>query len=282
MVYQAIVSRIKLLSGCNLAEKRRPQDGRIKREQGGREIELRVSTMPTAFGEKAVLRIFDPDVLLKQVESARVFDAELPLFFNFLSRPHGHHPRHRADGQRKDHDAVLRAEDLAKPEVNIVTIEDPIEMVHDEFNQVAVRPEIDVTFANALRTCFGRIPTSSWWARSATPRPPNMRCRRRSPGTSCSRRFTRTTRPRRSRACSTEGAGVPDQLHRAGHPRPAAGARNWTHCAEEYAPTYEEALALNIPFEELSKRRLKKGRGVASLPPDGIQRPRRHLRDPHR
>src|SRR5262245_58196034 len=62
IVYQAVVSRIKLLSGCNLAEKRRPQDGRIKREQGGREIELRVSTMPTVFGEKAVLRIFDPDI----------------------------------------------------------------------------------------------------------------------------------------------------------------------------------------------------------------------------
>ena len=68
IVYQAVVSRIKLLSGANLAEKRRPQDGRIKREQGGREIELRVSTMPTAFGEKAVLRIFDPDILLKGID----------------------------------------------------------------------------------------------------------------------------------------------------------------------------------------------------------------------
>ena len=68
IVYQAVVSRIKLLSGLNLAEKRRPQDGRIKREQGGREIELRVSTMPTAFGEKAVLRIFDPDILLKGID----------------------------------------------------------------------------------------------------------------------------------------------------------------------------------------------------------------------
>jgi general secretion pathway protein E len=64
IVYDAVVSRIKLLSGANLAEKRRPQDGRIKRDQGGREVELRVSTMPTSFGEKAVLRIFDPEVLL--------------------------------------------------------------------------------------------------------------------------------------------------------------------------------------------------------------------------
>ena len=89
MVYQAIVSRIKLLSGCNLAEKRRPQDGRIKRDQGGREVELRVSTMPTAFGEKAVLRIFDPDVLLKKVDELGFAQSELPMFHSFLSRPTG-------------------------------------------------------------------------------------------------------------------------------------------------------------------------------------------------
>src|SRR5436853_487306 len=68
IVYQALISRVKLLSGCNIAEKRRPQDGRIKREQHGREIELRVSTVPTSFGEKAVLRIFDPDILLKGID----------------------------------------------------------------------------------------------------------------------------------------------------------------------------------------------------------------------
>src|SRR5262252_6636202 len=84
IVYQALVSRIKLLSGCNIAEKRRPQDGRIKREQDGREIELRVSTMPTAFGEKAVLRIFDPDVLLKKVDELGFSLGDLPKFHDFL------------------------------------------------------------------------------------------------------------------------------------------------------------------------------------------------------
>ena len=110
MVYQAIVSRIKLLSGCNLAEKRRPQDGRIKREQGGREIELRVSTMPTAFGEKAVLRIFDPDILLKQVNQLGFSDVELPHLLQLPVEDDRHHPRHRPDRQRKDDDAVLGAE----------------------------------------------------------------------------------------------------------------------------------------------------------------------------
>ena len=140
MVYQAIVSRIKLLSGCNLAEKRRPQDGRIKRDQGGREIELRVSTMPTAFGEKAVLRIFDPDILLKQVDQLGFSEVELPLFFNFLSRTTGIILVTGPTGSGKTTTLYSALKYLAKPEVNIVTIEDPIEMVHDEFNQVAVRP----------------------------------------------------------------------------------------------------------------------------------------------
>src|SRR6266536_3227678 len=89
IVYEAVVSRIKLLSGCNLAEKRRPQDGRIKREQGGREVELRVSTMPTAFGEKAVLRIFDPDILLKGVDQLGLSGHDVPKFHDFLARPTG-------------------------------------------------------------------------------------------------------------------------------------------------------------------------------------------------
>ena len=96
IVYQAVVSRIKLLSGCNLAEKRRPQDGRIKREQGGREIELRVSTMPTAFGEKAVLRIFDPDILLEERRPARVLGRRAAEVLRLPLAAHRHHPGHRA------------------------------------------------------------------------------------------------------------------------------------------------------------------------------------------
>src|SRR5207249_2214610 len=158
MVYQAIVSRIKLLSGCNLAEKRRPQDGRIKRDQGGREIEIRVSTMPTAFGEKSVLRIFDPDVLLKPVDQLGFAESELPLFFSCLARSTGIILVTGPTGSGKTTTLYSALKYLAKPEVNIVTIEDPIEMVHDEFNQVAVRPAIDVTFATALRTVLRQDP----------------------------------------------------------------------------------------------------------------------------
>src|SRR6185436_4260459 len=152
IVYQAIVSRIKLLSGCNIAEKRRPQDGRIKRDQGGREIELRVSTMPTAFGEKAVLRVFDPDVLLTDVGKLGFSPPDLDVFHQFLAHTHGIILVTGPTGSGKTTTLYSVLKHLSKPEVNIVTIEDPIEMVQEDLNQVAVRPAIDLTFATALRT----------------------------------------------------------------------------------------------------------------------------------
>ena len=158
VVYQALVSRIKLLSGCNIAEKRRPQDGRIKRDQNGREIELRVSTMPTAFGEKAVLRIFDPDVLVKGIDRLGFSATDFPIFQRFLGRSHGIILVTGPTGSGKTTTLYSTLKHLAKPELNIITIEDPIEMVHDEFNQVAVRPNIDLTFANALRTVLRQDP----------------------------------------------------------------------------------------------------------------------------
>jgi general secretion pathway protein E len=158
IVYQAIISRIKLLSGCNIAEKRRPQDGRIKREQAGREIELRVSTMPTAFGEKAVLRIFDPDVLLKPVDQLGFSPADLDIFQQFLGRTHGIILVTGPTGSGKTTTLYSVLKQLSKPEINIVTIEDPIEMVQENLNQVAVRPAIDITFASALRTVLRQDP----------------------------------------------------------------------------------------------------------------------------
>jgi general secretion pathway protein E len=158
VVYQALVSRIKLLSGCNIAEKRRPQDGRIKRDQNGREIELRVSTMPTAFGEKAVLRIFDPDVIVKGIDQLGFSAPDFSIFRQFLSRTHGIILVTGPTGSGKTTSLYSVLKHLAKPELNIITIEDPIEMVHDEFNQVAVRPNIDLTFANALRTVLRQDP----------------------------------------------------------------------------------------------------------------------------
>jgi general secretion pathway protein E len=157
-VYQAVVSRVKLLSGMNLAEKRRPQDGRIKRDEKGREVELRVSTMPTAFGEKAVLRIFDPEILMKGIEELGFAGTEFQKVLSFVERPNGIVLVTGPTGSGKTTTLYSILRHLSKPEVNIVTIEDPVEMVIEDFNQVSVRPQIDVTFSAALRTVLRQDP----------------------------------------------------------------------------------------------------------------------------
>ena len=158
IVYQAVVSRVKMLSGLNIAEKRRPQDGRIKRNEGDKEVEIRVSTMPTVFGEKAVLRIFDPDILLKSVPDLGFSETDLPRFMPFLEHREGIILVTGPTGSGKTTTLYSVLKYMSKPEVNIVTIEDPIELVYDDFNQVQIRPELDVTFANAIRTVLRQDP----------------------------------------------------------------------------------------------------------------------------
>ena len=158
LVHNAIVSRIKILSRMDIAEKRRPQDGRIKTEHKGKEIELRVSTLPTAFGEKVVIRIFDPTLLMQDLENLGFFPRELELFNRFISHTHGMILVTGPTGSGKTTTLYSALKKLASPTVNIITIEDPIEMVYEEFNQVAVQPKIDITFANALRTILRQDP----------------------------------------------------------------------------------------------------------------------------
>jgi len=158
IVYQAVVSRVKMLSGLNIAEKRRPQDGRIKRNEGGREVEIRVSTMPTVFGEKAVLRIFDPDVLLKTIEELGFSEVELPRFTPFMANREGIILVTGPTGSGKTTTLYSVLKHLSRPEVNIVTLEDPVELIYDDFNQVQIRPELGVTFAGALKTVLRQDP----------------------------------------------------------------------------------------------------------------------------
>ena len=157
-VHAAFVSRIKMLSRMDIAEKRRPQDGRIKTEYKSREVELRVSTMPTAFGEKVVIRIFDPDILLQDLEEIGFDAREYELFRSFITRPYGIILVTGPTGSGKTTTLYSALKTVATPEVNVVTIEDPIEMVHDRFNQVAVQPQIGVTFASTLRTILRQDP----------------------------------------------------------------------------------------------------------------------------
>jgi general secretion pathway protein E len=158
IVHRAVVSRIKTMARLDIAEKRRPQDGRIKTKRGDKEIELRVSTLPVAFGEKAVLRIFDPEVLMMDLASLGFYEDELEHFHNFINRPHGIVLVTGPTGSGKTTTLYSALKTIATREINISTIEDPIEMVSTEFNQTAVHVKAGVTFASALRSILRQDP----------------------------------------------------------------------------------------------------------------------------
>jgi len=158
VVHPAIISRIKMLSRMDIAEKRRPQDGRIKTSKDTKEIEMRVSTLPVAFGEKVVIRIFDPEVLMQDLGELGFFPGELKLFTTFIEKPHGIILVTGPTGSGKTTTLYSALKTLATPDVNITTIEDPIEMAWEEFNQVGVQPKADLTFASTLRAILRQDP----------------------------------------------------------------------------------------------------------------------------
>ncbi|HEX5132751.1 MAG TPA: ATPase, T2SS/T4P/T4SS family [Candidatus Krumholzibacteria bacterium] len=157
-VFPGFVSRIKIMARLDIAEKRRPQDGRIKTAHGDSEVELRVSSVPVAFGEKVVIRIFDPTVLLQTVNALGFTPEQRPVYERLLKRPHGIILVTGPTGSGKTTTLYSSLQALASPEVNIITIEDPIEMVHDPFNQIAVQEAAGVTFATALRSVLRQDP----------------------------------------------------------------------------------------------------------------------------
>ncbi|MDQ7786328.1 MAG: ATPase, T2SS/T4P/T4SS family [Thermodesulfovibrionales bacterium] len=157
-VHPPIISRIKMLARMDIAEKRRPQDGRIKTGYEGKEVELRISTLPVAFGEKVVIRIFDPVLLMKDIEALGFFPKELELVKSFITNTHGIILATGPTGSGKTTTLYSLLKLLSTSEVNVTTIEDPIEMIYEGFNQTAVHPQIDVTFASSLRTILRQDP----------------------------------------------------------------------------------------------------------------------------
>jgi general secretion pathway protein E len=157
-LHAPIVSRIKMLSRMDLAEKRRPQDGRIKTNFNNKDIELRVSTIPVAFGEKVVIRVFDPDILLQDLDNMGFYPRELALYNSFLRRPNGIILVTGPTGSGKTTTLYSSLRSLSSPEVNIVTVEDPIEMVMEEFNQIGVQQGIGVSFDSILRNILRQDP----------------------------------------------------------------------------------------------------------------------------
>jgi len=157
-VFQAIGSRIKMLARMNIAEKRKPQDGRIRIEHGGNFSELRISTMPSAFGEKLAIRVLQPEMLMRDLGGLGFFPEDLIRVEGFLNRPHGIILVTGPTGSGKTTTLYSAMSFLASPEKNIISIEDPIETMHEGFNQTAVQPSIGWTFATALRTILRQDP----------------------------------------------------------------------------------------------------------------------------
>jgi len=157
-VHNAVISRIKTLSGLNMAEKRRPQDGRIKTEKDGVEVEIRVSSIPVAFGEKVVMRIMDPAVLFQDLEHLGFEGDDYNKYKKLIAMPHGIILVTGPTGSGKSTTLYSTLRQLSSPEVNITTIEEPIEMIHEDFNQIAVQPAIDVTFDTILRSILRQDP----------------------------------------------------------------------------------------------------------------------------
>ena len=158
-VMNAMTSRIKILGRMDVVEKRRPQDGRIKtRTLDGQEIELRLSTLPTAFGEKLVMRIFDPEVLVRDFSELGFSTEDSRRWKQITDRPNGIVLVTGPTGSGKTTTLYSTLKDLATPEVNVCTIEDPIEMVEPSFNQMQVTSAIDLGFAQGLRALMRQDP----------------------------------------------------------------------------------------------------------------------------
>jgi general secretion pathway protein E len=158
VVHAAVTSRVKTMSRLDIAEKRRPQDGRVKMSRAGREVELRVSTLPVAFGEKLVMRIFDPQVVMQDLEGLGFYADELSTFNDFISRPHGIVLVTGPTGSGKTTTLYSALKTICTREINVTTIEDPIEMVYQDFNQTEVQLKVGITFAAALRHILRQDP----------------------------------------------------------------------------------------------------------------------------
>ncbi|MCC7082122.1 MAG: type II/IV secretion system protein [Burkholderiales bacterium] len=158
-VMAAMVSRIKVLGRMDVVEKRRPQDGRVKtKTPEGNEVELRLSTMPTAFGEKLVMRVFDPEVLVRDFAELGFTDDDSRRWNAMVNLPNGIVLVTGPTGSGKTTTLYSTLKSLATPEVNVCTVEDPIEMVEPSFNQMQVVPSIELTFASGIRTLLRQDP----------------------------------------------------------------------------------------------------------------------------
>jgi len=158
-VMLAMTSRIKILARMDVIERRRPQDGRIKtRDAKGNEIEMRLSTLPTAFGEKMVMRIFDPENTVKDLDALGFGAHDAKRWEALLKKPHGIILVTGPTGSGKTTTLYSTLKRVATEEINVSTVEDPIEMIEPSFNQTQVQPQLDFSFAQGVRALMRQDP----------------------------------------------------------------------------------------------------------------------------
>lgn len=158
-IMSAVISRIKSLGGMDVVDRRRPQDGRVKtKTPKGNEVELRLSTLPTAFGEKMVMRIFDPDVLVKGFSQLGFSDSNNQMWSEMVGQPNGLILVTGPTGSGKTTTLYSTLKHIARPEVNVCTIEDPIELIEPQFNQMQVNAAIGLGFSEGVRALLRQDP----------------------------------------------------------------------------------------------------------------------------
>jgi general secretion pathway protein E len=263
VIHPAMTSRIKMLSRLDIAERRRPQDGRIKIAHKGRDFEIRVSTLPTAFGEKVVMRIFDPEILLQDIAQLGFAPDQLQIYQQTATAPHGIILITGPTGSGKTTTLYSTLSVLATEERNVTTIEDPIEMIHEAFNQVGVQPQIGLTFAASLRHILRQDPDIIMVGEI-----------RDSETAENAIQAALTGHLVLSSLHTNDAPTAVTRLTDMGIPRYLVGStlllvvaqrlvrRICPHCVEEYEPSEEEADSIELPAGR-GRHRLRRGRGCA-------------------
>jgi len=154
----AVISRIKIMAKLNIAERRLPQDGRIMLRVQGKELDLRVSTIPTSFGESVVMRILDRESIVLDFQTLGFTDEFLPQFLSVLEQPHGIMLVTGPTGSGKTTTLYTALNKLNTPDVKIITVEDPVEYQIEGVNQIQAKPTIGLDFSHALRSIMRQDP----------------------------------------------------------------------------------------------------------------------------
>ena len=157
-IQNGVISRLKIMSDIDIAERRKPQDGRMSVIHGGKQIDLRVATLPTVFGEKVVMRILDNSMTALGMEQLRLLDRNAAVYKQSYSKPYGMILVTGPTGSGKSTTLYTTLHEVARPEINVITVEDPVEYRIAGINQVQVNPKAGLTFASALRSILRSDP----------------------------------------------------------------------------------------------------------------------------